>query len=301
VKSPHAVYGLPPADLASVAADAVQCSPIIPDSAALEDMADASLASLTMLAPPGTLERRYAMAHGLRALAVGAPFTILAPRDKGGARLAGELEQFACAASDDSKRHHRICTGLRPETLTGIADAITEGAPRFMPEIDGWTQPGLFSWNRVDAGSALLTTHLPQLQGTGADLGCGIGYLARTILTSPRVTHLTLIDIDRRAVAMAQKNIDTAHTTTLWADIRTLTLRELDFIVSNPPFHEGGVEDQTLGQQFIQRAAAMLRAGGVLWLVANRHLPYEAIMKPLFHTITPHAERDGFKIYEAVK
>ena len=68
----------------------------------------------------------------------------------------------------------------------------------------------------------------------------------------------------------------------------------------NPPFHLGsGTEDQGLGLLFISRAAESLRPGGVLWLTANRHLPYEAALKPAFKTVTARADRNGFKIIEA--
>ena len=42
------------------------------------------MAAMVMLAPPGTVERRYATALALRALAPGGALTILAPKDKGG-------------------------------------------------------------------------------------------------------------------------------------------------------------------------------------------------------------------------
>ena len=299
--TPHGIYGNPPADLTTAVAGAMLCSPTIPGSAALEEIASVSLQSFTMLAPAGTIERRYAIAHALRALAIGAPFTILAPNDKGGARLTKELEAFGCSVTSDSKRHHRICRGTRPEKLLTIDEAIAEGSPRFLPELGLWTQPGVFSWNRVDVGSEMLVKYLPALSGNGADFGCGIGYLSRAVLTSPAVTQMTMMDIDRRAVEMARKNVDTARTNIVWNDVKTLKTLSVDFVVMNPPFHDGGVEDQTLGQHFIRAAATALRSGGRLWLVANRHLPYEAIMKPLFSHITPHAEENGFKIYEAVK
>jgi 16S rRNA (guanine1207-N2)-methyltransferase len=35
--------------------------------------------------------------------------------------------------------------------------------------------------------------------------------------------------------------------------------------------------------------------------VANRHLPYEAVLKSLFRRATARAEAAGYKIYEAMK
>jgi 16S rRNA (guanine1207-N2)-methyltransferase len=87
-----------------------------------------------------------------------------------------------------------------------------------------------------------------------------------------------------------------------WHDVtQGVEARRYDYIVMNPPFHESGHENQALGQSFIQSAAAMLRTGGMLWLTANRHLPYEPILKPLFKRATLIKEAGGFKIYQAQK
>jgi 16S rRNA (guanine1207-N2)-methyltransferase len=296
----HGLYGLPPDELSAAIPNAIQVSPLIPGSAALEAQVPESLAGFVMLAPPGTIERRYAAALGLRALAVGAPFTILAPKDRGGSRLAGELEAFGCSVYDLAKRHHRICTGVRAADLN-LDEALAEGGPQ---QVDGlWSQPGVFSWDRLDPGSALLAQHLPPLTGRGADFGCGIGTLALAALASPKLVQITLLDIDRRAVEAAKRNITDPRAAIRWADVRQpdATLAKLDFVVMNPPFHDGGAEDRSLGQTFIRRAADSLRTGGRLWLTANRHLPYEAVLKPLFKRVTPIVEAAGYKVYEAQK
>ncbi len=298
-----AVYGAVTAELASVPAGAVQVSPLIPGSAALEAQAEASLASIVLLAPGGVIERRYAMAQALRALRPGAPFTILAPKKRGGTRLHGELAGFGCPAGDVARHHHRICSGLRPDIARGLDAAIALGAPRLVEGIGLWSQPGIFSWDRADPGSALLIEHLPPLSGRGADLGSGIGVLARVVLAQVAVQHVTLIDIDRRAVEAARRNVDPARSTLLWVDVTSSTAVpvDLDFVIMNPPFHDGGVEDQNLGRVFIGKAAGMLRKGGLCLLTANRHLPYEAAMKPLFSEITQVVQRDGYKVYAARK
>ena len=69
----------------------------------------------------------------------------------------------------------------------------------------------------------------------------------------------------------------------------------------NPPFHDAGHESKGLGIAFIARAAELLRPGGVCWLVANRHLPYEAALEEKFRSVAPVAEARGFKVIEAVK
>jgi 16S rRNA (guanine1207-N2)-methyltransferase len=297
------IYGAPPADLADRPEAAIQFSPLMPGSQSLEAQGDGSLASMLVLAPPGTIERRYVIAHSLRALAPGGRLVVLAPKDKGGSRLGKELATFGCAVSETARRHHRICIVTRPDSPLGIAEAMAEGSPRFLDELGLWSQPGIFSWNRVDPGSALLAQHLTPLSGRGADLGCGIGYLSGPILRSSEVQHLTLIDIDRRAVEAARRNVQDPRVDIRWSDVRESDprLAALNFVVMNPPFHDGGAEDRALGVSFIRRAADMLRIGGSCWLVANRHLPYEAELKPLFKRVVVITEVGGYKIFEGRK
>ena len=295
------VYGAPDPELAAVPAGAIQASPLCPGAAALEELQPARLDGLVMAAPAGTLERRYAMAMGLRALKPGAPLTVMAPKDKGGTRLAKELEAFGCAVGGSGRRHQRICHTLRPETLA-LDEAIESGRQHFIAALGLWSQPGIFSWDRPDPGTALLLSTLSPLSGRGADLGCGLGVIATAVLANAGVTHLDLVDIDRRAIDAARRNVTDPRAVFHWADVRQVSVSEgLDFIVMNPPFHDGGIEDKGLGQAFVRRSHQMLRDGGKLWLVANRHLPYEGVLAPLFSTATLRADSGGFKVYEAQK
>lgn len=299
--APEAVYGAPPLELVQVAETALQVSPLVPGAARLEDLAPGGLDRVDVLAPAGTLERRYVLALALQALRPGGRLTALAPKDRGGSRLGKELAGFGCTVHEEARRHHRICALTRPETVSGLEEAIHEGGPRHIDNLALCSQAGIFSYDRLDPGTALLLANLPLLAGTGADFGCGLGILARAVLASPKVTGLTLIDIDRRAVEMATRNVGDPRATLRWADIRSggLGLSRLDFVVMNPPFHDGGAEDQALGQAFIARAAEALGPGGSLWLTANTHLPYEAPLNAAFKAVALKASAGGYKIYEA--
>jgi 16S rRNA (guanine1207-N2)-methyltransferase len=256
-----------------------------------------------MRAPPNTVERRHEIALALKALRVGAPLVVLALRDKGGSRLADELEAFGVTVDDQPKRHHRICTGERPAVLHGIDDAIAEGALRFVPDLNLSSQPGLFSWDRFDIGSAVLIEVLPELHGRVGDFGCGYGLLSLAALRSAEVTAVTGFDLDRRAIAAARANIRDPRFKAVWIDLaaKGAGVSDLDAIVMNPPFHRAGIEDQDLGLTLIGRAAEALRKGGVLWLTANRHLPYEAVLKARFRNVTTVTEAEGFKVIRALK
>ena len=295
------LYGRPPA-VFDPPGDAVQTSPLIPGSTALESVPEGSADAAMIYAPPGVLERRHTLALALRALKPGGRLDVMAPKDKGGSRLKKELSAFGLEIGESAKAHHRRCVVIRPDTVAGLDEAIEVGAPRLVPGLEAWSQPGVFAWDRVDAGTLLLARALPPLKGAGADLGCGYGALATVVLGSPAVTALRLIDLDRRAVEAARRNVIDPRATFHWADARTVEANGvLDFVVMNPPFHDGGAEDRRLGQAFIRQAAAMLKKGGVLWLVANRHLPYEADITAAFRRSQPIADKGGYKVIEAVK
>ena len=298
-----AVYGEPPAELAEIAADARRFSPLRPGAEAIEDAADTSLERLTVLAPPGVLERRFVLAHALRALAAEGELIVMAPKDRGGSRLRKELEAFGCDVAETARRHHRICEVRRPPAPIGLAEAIAESGPQMSPQLGLWSQPGVFSWDRIDPGTAILMASGLNFAGRGADFGCGVGVLALKVLSLPAVTELSLIDIDARAVAAARRNVTDPRARVLQHDLRAAPpgLADLDFVVMNPPFHAAGAEDRSLGQTFIRRAAGVLRKGGICRLVANIGMPYEAVLEECFNTVKPLGQVQGFKLFEARK
>jgi len=275
----------------------------MPGAFALEDCTSSSLHNMVIHAPAGTLERRYTLALALHALVPGASLTVMAAKDKGGTRLKKELESFGCLVVEDARRHFRICNCTRPKDIIGYDKAISDGTPRLIETIGLWSQPGVFSWDHLDPGSILLTNNLPQFYGSGADFGCGIGYLSQMVLKSESVKHMTLIDIDRRAVTNAKRNVTDKRAQFLWSDIDNFNASSdsLDFVVMNPPFHDTGVEDRELGEKFIMHAHRLLHTGGSCWLTANRHLPYEETLKKLYKKVTLRADAAGYKVYEAIK
>ncbi len=167
---------------------------------------------------------------------------------------------------------------------------------------DGFiTRPGVFSADGPDAGSHLLAEALPDdLSGCGADLGAGWGYLGRAVLRLPDVTGLDLVEASHTALACARENINDARAQFHWADARDWRPRgALDFVITNPPFHTGRKGDPDLGRAFIAAAAAMLSAKGQLYLVANRHLPYEAELEGAFRKVQEIGASASFKIFHA--
>ena len=166
------------------------------------------------------------------------------------------------------------------------------------------SQPGLFSWDRIDDGSALLVQHLPDdLAGAVADFGCGWGFLARHVLAHcPGVASIDCIDAEHRALEAAEVNVVDERAKFHWLDLVTEAApAAYDAIVCNPPFHSGRAATPALGQQIIEAAARALKPGGRLFMVANRGLPYEPTLKASFARFETLADNNKFRITRAVR
>ncbi len=172
-----------------------------------------------------------------------------------------------------------------------------------MPMVEGrfHTGAGVFSADGVDPGSRALAEALPpKMKGRVVDLGAGWGFLADAVLQREGVTGVDLVEADHAALEAAKLNVTDPRAAFHWAD--ALTYRAtgaVDHVVMNPPFHQGRSVDARLGQDFIRAAAGMLVPKGHLWLVANRHLPYETVLEDVFHQVQPMANTPSFKLFHA--
>ncbi len=168
---------------------------------------------------------------------------------------------------------------------------------------------GCFSSDHVDKGSRLLMECLPDgVAGRVADLGAGWGYLSAEILRRfPAVTGIDLYEAEALALEDARTNLGRDDRAAFhWLDVgaglpkvEPQKFEPYDWIVSNPPFHEGRKADPAIGQGFITAAWKAIRRRGKFVLVANRSLPYEAELRRRFREVTLLREADGFKVYLA--
>ncbi len=166
-----------------------------------------------------------------------------------------------------------------------------------------WTAPGVFSADGVDLASALLIEALPEkLGGHVADLGAGWGFLSAHVLTRDTVEAVHLVEAGHMALECARHNVTDPRAKFYWDDVTTWSPpHRLDTIVMNPPFHTGRAAEPQIGQAFVAAAARHLSGNGHLWMVANRHLPYEAELKTRFNDVTEEGGDARFKIFHASK
>ena len=166
-----------------------------------------------------------------------------------------------------------------------------------------FTAAGVFSDGAVDQGSTVLAAALPpKLPARMADLGAGWGYLSQAVLTRDKVMSIDLIEAEAQSLACARLNVTDTRAAFHWADALQFTAKPgYDGIVMNPPFHTGRAADAGLGRAFIAAAARLLTPNGKLWMVANRHLPYETTLAEYFRNIDVIGGNGGFKVFHATK
>jgi len=299
----------PGADLAGIAKDralVVTGNRMAHDAFAAQGYPVAAVASGTFAAALIHMPRARALARALvaeasAAVAPGGAIWVDGQKTDGIDTLFKDIRARAAIVQSLAKAHGRAFSFVAGADLSDWAAADLHPVPGFV------TRPGVFSADGVDPGSALLAAQLPgDLKGKGADLGAGWGWLAARVLAQAGVKELHLVEAEADALDCARRNIGdnigAGRAVFHWADVtRFHPGHALDFVVTNPPFHQGRAAEPALGAAFIRAAAAMLQPGGRLFLVANRTLPYEEGLRAAFQTVTPLAATGGFKVLMAAR
>lgn len=208
-------------------------------------------------------------------------------KDDGIASLRKRLEVLAPLAGSLSKFHGQAFWLHRPADALAVATMLENPHNEALVAGRFRTAPGMFSHDRIDAGSRLLAQHIPtDLSGAVADFCAGWGYLASVVLDNcAKVAALDLFEADHASLEAARANLAEARVPVgfHWSDLASEPVaRTFDAIVMNPPFHQGRAAEPGIGHAMIRAASAALKPGGRLFMVANRGLPYEAALSAGF-------------------
>lgn len=167
------------------------------------------------------------------------------------------------------------------------------------------TLPGVFSAEKLDIGSQLLLTVLKnQLHGKILDMGCGSGVLAVVAAKqTPQITHLTLCDVSAAALMASQTTLEINEVkgNVIASDVFSNIHGHFDFIIANPPFHDGLRTQFTVAESLIKQAINHLHIGGKLFIVANSFLPYADWLSSAFGNHQVVAQTGRFKVYQATR
>lgn len=173
-------------------------------------------------------------------------------------------------------------------------------------DLDCYALPGVFSAGRLDKGSEIYLANLPQLEGNGLEFGGGCGVITSCVAKMSGVENITSVEIDLLATRSSRKTFaenQLEHKAkAVWSDgTSNLPNKQYDFIVSNPPFHQGIKTAYAPTEAFFQEAHSWLNRGGKFYWVANDFLNYQHILEAHFTSITTLAHDRGFKVFSALK
>lgn len=169
--------------------------------------------------------------------------------------------------------------------------------------------PNVFSREKPDVGTRLLLKNLPngKERFDAVDLGCGNGILAVALAQACPQVQILGVDESYQAVASARANAEALEPggdrlSFKAADgLNDEAEGSRDLVVCNPPFHQGQVTGDLPAWAMFAQARRVLRPGGELLVVGNRHLGYHAKLKRLFATVELMAWDDKFVVLSATK
>ena len=145
---------------------------------------------------------------------------------------------------------------------------------------------GVFSKDKLDTGTRiLLETILDQETNPTSilDLGCGIGPVG-VVLSHFYDSSITMIDVNERAVQLAQQNMNAYHKTAQIICQDGVQSGVFDCIVLNPPIRTG----KEVIYRLFDECTEHLSKDGRFWIVIRKQHGAQSAMK--------HFEEKGMKV-----
>ena len=157
----------------------------------------------------------------------------------------------------------------------------------------------VFSKDKVDYGSFfLLKTFLKysEVKKNILDVGCGYGFIGIT-LSKVLDTHVDMSDVNKRALHLADRNIDKnkVDAKTIESDGYTNVKDKYSVIITNPPVRAG----KKVLLDILVNAKEHLEKDGELWYVLRKDQGAKSMAKTLseHYKVTNIDKSNGFYIY----
>jgi len=169
--------------------------------------------------------------------------------------------------------------------------------------------PNLFAFGRLDPGSAFMIENMPEPASVPEriiDLACGDGILALKAAEKWPGASILCVDESRLAVRSARESFKrnglAEKAAFAVADIlEGVETEKADLVLCNPPFHDNHSLSTTSALKMFSQSREVLRVGGELFIIANRHLGYEKSLSRLFSKVSVWRNNRKFAIIRAVK
>ena len=169
-------------------------------------------------------------------------------------------------------------------------------------------EANVFSREQLDVGARFFLQHLPSIQSGQRviDLGCGNGVIGLAVLLQQPAAQLCFTDESFMAIASARQNVEhnfSVADTQYVVDDCLASQADLsaDFILCNPPFHQQNAVTDHIAWQMFADARRVLKVGGALRIVCNRHLDYGSKLSRLFGGCIHIASNAKFSVLEAIR
>ena len=179
-----------------------------------------------------------------------------------------------------------------------------------LPEY-GWqilNHANVFSRASLDIGTRFLLQHLPEtVTGHWIDLGCGNGLIGMALAQRFPAASISFVDESFMALASARHNyqqlqLPAGQAEFIAADCLTdWSAASADGIICNPPFHQQHSVGDHIAWQMFKQSLGVLKCGGELRVIGNRHLNYHLSLKKLFGNCRLVASNAKFVIFSCRK
>ena len=177
--------------------------------------------------------------------------------------------------------HYFTAAPASPENLRTIRVTL---AGR---ELDVTTAGGVFSPDRLDAGTAVLLANMPPVPPGGNLLDLGSGWGPITLSMALAAPHATVwaVDVNERALDLVRRNAEALGLTNVNASLPDDVPEDVTFrtIRSNPPIRVGKNELHSLLERWIPRLDERSDA----WLVVQRNLGADSLQRWIGATFQP--------------
>jgi 16S rRNA (guanine1207-N2)-methyltransferase len=248
------------------------------------------IAIMDLLYQPGNTWTNYGLQVALYALRPRGRLYVVGAKDRGILSIGKRMQEYFgnVETLTISKGHRVLCSYKTSAVLPEPPQSVN-----------------VFAASQLDEGTRLLIDALQvKPDDVALDIGCGAGFLGLYIARHASQGHVTMVDVSLAAVEAAQREVAQSSLTNVSVlpsdGVQAVLDQRFDLVVTNPPFHQGGIQTTAIATRFISEAAQVLKPHGRFYLVANRFLKYEPTLLAHFKKVEEVAGNTRYKVLRAM-